>query len=134
MDGAILCSYAMEQEYRWIVGLAVVDASHLIVLCRTDEEMKKHRIYMLTWRDGKLTLAWQVDGVGASAWMSPLYDQKYLLIGATHNNDIELWNIATKRIEKRYERRTSCFIRCAMVSLDKEYVIGADTSIHPCFI
>jgi hypothetical protein len=58
MDGTKLCSYEIEQEYRWVTGVVVVDANRLIALCRTDGDKKKYRICMLTWTNGKLLLAW----------------------------------------------------------------------------
>jgi hypothetical protein len=58
MDGAILCSYEIEEEYHWISGLVVLDASRLVVLCYTEGDKKRCSIRTLTWTDGKLELVW----------------------------------------------------------------------------
>jgi hypothetical protein len=66
--------------------------------------------------------------------MSPLYNQKYVLVDATGNDDVDLWNITGRRIEKRFERHSRGFARCAIVALGKQYVIGTDGSMEWCDI
>jgi hypothetical protein len=75
----------------------------------------------------------QVNGIGSPALMSPLYNQKYVLVGASGNNDVALWNVVTRKIEKRFERYDSSgYVKCAMIPLDKQYIVGADEGMKGC--
>jgi hypothetical protein len=58
MDGTRLCSYYIEKTFRWITGISVLYATHLVVLCRTDVDKNKHRVCMLTWTDNGLNFTW----------------------------------------------------------------------------
>jgi hypothetical protein len=42
MDGTTLCLYDIERKYRWMGGIVVIDAHHLIVMYRTDQEKKQY--------------------------------------------------------------------------------------------
>jgi hypothetical protein len=58
MNGNALHSYEMEYEYRFMSGIAVIDANRMVVLCHTDSDKKKYRVCLFNWANGKLSFAW----------------------------------------------------------------------------
>jgi hypothetical protein len=46
----------VEQEY--CLGIVVVDANRLVVLCYAGRDKEAYRVCMFTWKDSKLTLTW----------------------------------------------------------------------------
>jgi WD40 repeat protein len=93
----------------------------------SNNDTKKHRLCLVTIQNAQPAMLWRVDGDGYYSMNSPLYEGRYLIIGSSGSNTIDMWNVQTRRLEKQFTRESQLgFCKCAVMALNETYLIGRD--------
>jgi hypothetical protein len=121
------CEYRFENGYKSLYGLVAVSDATLLV---AGHASSKYKIKALHVGSNQLTLDWEASGQGYGPSLSPLYDDKYIVLASEGIEDVEVWNLEKKAVETRLSRRSKGSCRCIMVGLHYGYVVGVDGSKH----
>jgi WD40 repeat protein len=130
-DGDLMHEHKLGYRYAAVCALNMVSDHQLVVVAvHYGSRSASHDLIRLSWNNGELVSKWtEVDHSG-EAKMSPIYDDKYVVVGSAGKDVVDCVDVWSRRTVKQYPRmevvKRSC--TCALIGLKLEYMVGGDGS------
>jgi hypothetical protein len=108
------------------------------LLCTvSNSESCKYRISIYTLKYFyQLEMVWSGTGVGSCATMSPVYKERYVLVGSRDNAYMDLWDLQKRVLARQYDRKSNDQKDCIGMLTQRnqhDYVFaGNHSNPYPC--